>query len=85
MYLISFRFFVALAEAKDISIHLNPLRKYFTQIEDTDFAEALPLLQPLMHVSCMVWSKSRYYCQSSKMTVLLRQICNLLIHQVKLY
>lgn len=72
----------ALAEARDISIHLNPLQKHFTQIEETDFAEAKPLLEPLMHVICMVWSRSRYYCQSSKITVLLRQICNLLIHQV---
>lgn len=73
---------IALAEARDISIHLNPLQKHFTQIEETDFAEAKPLLEPLMHVICMVWSRSRYYCQSSKITVLLRQICNLLIHQV---
>lgn len=72
----------ALAEARDISIHLNPLQKHFTQIDETDFAEAKPLLEPLMHVICMVWSRSRYYCQSSKITVLLRQICNLLIHQV---
>lgn len=72
----------ALAEARDISIHLNPLQKHFSQIEETDFAEAKPLLEPLMHIICMVWSRSRYYCQSSKITVLLRQICNLLIHQV---
>lgn len=71
-----------MAEARDISVHLNPLQKHFTQIEETDFAEAKPLLEPLMHVICLVWSRSRYYCQSSKITVLLRQICNLLIHQV---
>lgn len=74
--------FIALAEARDISVYLNPLQKHFTQIEETDFAEAKPLLEPLMHVICLVWSRSRYYCQSSKITVLLRQICNLLIHQV---
>lgn len=74
---------IGLAEAKDISIHLNPIQKHFTQLEETDFAEAKPLLQPLLHVVCLVWSRSRYYCQSSKLTVLLRQICNLLIHQAK--
>lgn len=77
--------YAALAEARDISIHLNPLQKHFGQIEETDFAEAKPLLEPLMHIICMVWSRSRYYCQSSKITVLLRQICNLLIHQVLKY
>lgn len=74
---------LGLAEAKDISIHLNPIQKHFAQLEETDFAEAKPLLYPLMHVVCLVWSRSRYYCQSSKLTVLLRQICNLLIHQAK--
>lgn len=47
-----------------------------------DFAESKILLKPLMHVVCMVWANSRYYCQSSKLIVLLRQICNLLIQQV---
>lgn len=49
-----------------------------------DFAESKILLKPLMHVVCMVWANSRYYCQSSKLIVLLRQICNLLIQQVSL-
>lgn len=75
-------FFKGLAEAKDISIFLNPIQKHFTQIEDTDFAEVKPLLEPLVHVVCLLWSHSRYYCQSSKLTVLFKQICNLLIYQV---
>lgn len=72
----------ALAESKDITIYLNPLQKHFTQLEETDFAEAKPLLHPLIHVVCLVWANSRYYCHSSKLIILLRQICNLLIHQV---
>lgn len=36
---------------------------------------------PLMHVVCMVWANSLYYCSSAKLIVLLRQICNLLIQQ----
>lgn len=72
----------ALAESKDITCYLNPLQRHFTQFDETDFAESMPLLKPLMHVVCLVWSRSRYYCQSSKITVLLRQICNMLIYQV---
>lgn len=72
----------ALAESKDITIYLNPLQKHFTQLEETDFAEAKPLLHPLIHVVCLVWANSRYYCHSSKLIILLRQICNLFIHQV---
>lgn len=73
----------ALAESKDITCYLNPLQRHFTQLDDTDFAESRPLLKPLLHVVCLVWSMSRNYCQSSKITVLLRQICNMLIHQAK--
>lgn len=76
-------FIKALAESKDITIYLNPLQKHFTQFEEMDFAESKVLLKPLMHVVCMVWANSRYYCQSSKLIVLLRQICNLLIQQVR--
>lgn len=36
----------ALAEARDITLFLNPLQKHFQQLEDTDFAEIKPLLMP---------------------------------------
>lgn len=71
-----------LAEAKDISCYLNPLQRHFTQFDETDFAESKILLKPLIHVVCLVWSTSRYYCQSSKIIVLLRQVVNMLIYQV---
>lgn len=73
---------LALAEAKDVSVYLNPLQKHFTLLDETDFAESKVLLKPLIHVVCLVWANSRYYCHSSKIIVLLRQICNLLIYQV---
>ncbi|XP_037924668.1 dynein beta chain, ciliary isoform X3 [Hermetia illucens] len=38
---------------------------------------------PMMHVVCMLWANSRYYCHSSKITVLFKQICNLVIQQAK--
>ncbi|KAF4519850.1 hypothetical protein B566_EDAN005192, partial [Ephemera danica] len=76
----------ALAEARDIALHLKPLQRHLTALEDVaDFAEAGPLLRPLMHTVCLVWAHSRYYCHSSKLIVLLRQICNLIIQQAKRY
>jgi dynein heavy chain len=78
--------FSALAEARDIALHLKPLQRHLTALEDVgDFAEAGALLRPLMHTVCLVWAHSRYYCHSSKLIVLLRQICNLLIQQVYVY
>ncbi|XP_061390860.1 dynein beta chain, ciliary isoform X1 [Musca vetustissima] len=73
----------ALAEAKDITMYLNPLKKCVQQLEEMDFAECKPNLIPLMHVVCTIWGNSRYYNHSSKITILLRQICNLIIHQAK--
>lgn len=74
-----------MAEAKDITLFLNPIQKHFTHIEETEFAESKPLLRPLIHVVSLIWANSRYYCFSSKIIVLFRQICNLLIHQAKRY
>lgn len=75
---------LALAEAKDITLYLNPLKKCVQQLEEIDFAECKPILIPLMHIVCTIWGNSRYYNHSSKITILLRQLCNLLIHQVSL-
>lgn len=72
----------ALAEAREIDMYLRTLEKHFQALEDTDFTECQPLFRPLFHVICMVWRDSKYYCSSSKLMVLLKQICNLLIFQV---
>lgn len=73
----------ALAEAREIDLYLRTLEKHFQALEDTDFTEVQPLFRPLFHVICMIWRDSKYYCSSSKLIVLLKQICNLLIYQVK--
>lgn len=58
---------VALAEARDITLYLNPLTRHFQQLEDTEFSECKVLLKPLMHVVCLIWSNSLYYCHSAKL------------------
>ncbi|XP_054276549.1 dynein beta chain, ciliary [Macrosteles quadrilineatus] len=75
----------ALTEAKDICKFLKPLAKHFTTLEETDFSDVAPCLKPLMHVVCLVWANSRYYCNSGKIIILLKEICNLIIHQAKRY
>lgn len=75
-------YFPALAEARDIVLFINPLQRHFALLEEIDFAECKPLMIPMMHVVCMLWANSRYYCHSSKITVLFKQICNLVIQQV---
>nr|NP_001262793.1 dynein heavy chain at 93AB, isoform C [Drosophila melanogaster]AGB96173.1 dynein heavy chain at 93AB, isoform C [Drosophila melanogaster] len=75
----------ALAEAKDITLYLNPLKRPLQHLEEIDFAECKPLLIPFMNTVGILWGNSRYYCQSAKITVLLQEICNLIIHQAKRY
>lgn len=73
---------MALAEAKDICTYLAPLKKHIDTLQETEFNECIPLLAPLIHVLCLIWSNSRYY-NEVKMIVLLKQVCNLLIQEAK--
>lgn len=73
---------MALAEAKDINIHLKPLNKYMKQLQETEFSDCTVIFSPLMHVICLIWYNSKYYDQM-KLIVLFKQICNLLIQEAK--
>ncbi|KAJ8957969.1 hypothetical protein NQ318_001970 [Aromia moschata] len=73
---------MALAETKDVCLYLTPLRKHIQSLEETDFSESMTLLAPLMHVICLIWSNCKSFDQS-KLTTLLKQICNLLILEGK--
>ncbi|XP_012283270.1 dynein beta chain, ciliary [Orussus abietinus] len=73
----------SLAEAKEITLFVTPLAKIFSAVEETDFSDAKPLMRPLIHNVGLAWAKSRYYQSSSKVIVMLRMICNLLIRQAR--
>ncbi|KAJ8958202.1 hypothetical protein NQ314_006441, partial [Rhamnusium bicolor] len=69
---------VALAEAKDVCLYLTPLKKHIQLLEETDLSECIPLLTPVMHVICLIWSNCKSF-DEVKLIILLKQICNLLI------
>ena len=71
----------SLAEAKEIALYLSPLGKFFKTIEETDFAEAKPIMAVIIHVVGLAWAKTKYYQNSSKLIIMLKQICNLLIQE----
>ncbi|XP_063821324.1 dynein beta chain, ciliary-like [Ostrinia nubilalis] len=73
----------ALEEAKEIDLYLHTLDKHFFKLEIADFTECQILFRPMFHVICMIWRDSKYYCSSSKLIVLLKQINNLLIYTAK--
>ncbi|KAL1493068.1 hypothetical protein ABEB36_011203 [Hypothenemus hampei] len=73
---------VALAEAKEVHLHLTPLKKHINLLEETDFSEIMPLLAPVFHVVCLIWANCSSYDQI-KVITLMRQISNLLIIEAK--
>ncbi|KAI4487640.1 hypothetical protein M0802_011953 [Mischocyttarus mexicanus] len=75
----------AIIEARDIWVHLKPLQYYFDKIQSTEFNDIQPLLKPLMHCVCLLWSNSKYYCTTTRIIRLLSMISNLLIAEADKY
>ncbi|XP_022380343.1 dynein heavy chain 9, axonemal [Enhydra lutris kenyoni] len=75
----------ALAEAQDIQVHLKPLSRHLELLESLEFPEVKPRLQPLLHVVCLIWVTCKSYRSPGQLTVLLQEICNLLIQQASNY
>lgn len=70
-----------MAEARDVVVHLKPLAKHFTQLEQNDFTDSRSYLKPMLHCVCLLWANSRYFCLNSKMTLLLREIANSIVEE----
>ncbi|XP_056405417.1 dynein axonemal heavy chain 9 [Hyla sarda] len=75
----------ALSEAQDINLYLKPLQRHFEEIENVEFNEVKPLIVPLMHMLCLVWSQSKYYNTPARIIVLMQEIYNLFIQQARNY
>ncbi|KAM9002992.1 dynein axonemal heavy chain 9 [Sarcophilus harrisii] len=75
----------ALREAQDIYTHLKPLQHYVENIENMEFNEVKPLVGPLLHIICLIWATSKYYCHSAQIIVLLQEMNNLFIQQACIY
>ena len=75
----------ALDEARDISMHLKPLRKHIEDIEQTEIPELHLLLPPLMHSIALLWTNSKHYCKPGRIVVLLQEIGNLFIELARNY
>ncbi|XP_035888860.1 dynein heavy chain 9, axonemal isoform X2 [Phyllostomus discolor] len=75
----------ALMEAKDIYAHLMPLYRHLETLESMEFPEVKPWLRPLLHVVCLIWATCKSYCSPGRLTVLLQEICNLLVQQASDY
>jgi dynein heavy chain len=74
---------IALEECTDINMYLRPIRHQFEDYEQADFGECEPYLAPMMHTVCLIWTHSQYYNNPARIIVLLQEICNMIIDQVK--
>ncbi|XP_034845512.1 dynein heavy chain 9, axonemal [Mirounga leonina] len=75
----------ALTEARDIRTHLMPLSRHLEVLESLEFPEVKPRLRPLLHVVCLIWATCESYRSPGRLTILLQEICNLLIQQASNY
>ncbi|KAJ1100517.1 hypothetical protein NDU88_005599 [Pleurodeles waltl] len=72
----------ALVEARDVELHLRPLRQHIEFLRETEFPRTHILIPPLFHTICLIWSHSKFYSIPARIIVLLQEFCNLLIDQV---
>ena len=49
-----------------------------------EFDEAIPMIAPMMHCICLAWVNSQYYSTPARIIVLLQELCNLFIQQVRI-
>ncbi|KAM7121693.1 dynein axonemal heavy chain 11 [Molossus nigricans] len=75
----------ALLEARDVELHLRPLRRHVQRLQAAGFAQARGLIAPLFHTICLTWSRSGFYSSPARAVVLLREFCNLFIDQATAY
>ena len=73
----------ARAEARDNIKFLLTLTDLFGELtsESADFLSLPNLFTPIMHTILLIWKHSKFYNTTSKLVVLIREICNAIIDQ----
>ena len=74
-----------LEEARDISMHLKPIRNLLDDIEQTDMGEIEPKLNALYHLVALIWASSEYYRSPARVVVLLQEVGNFIIEITRTY
>ena len=70
-------------EAADNSKMLNVLEPLLMQIKNDDFDQLVRAFQPLFHYILLVWKHSKEYNTTTRMVVLIREICNEIIQRAE--
>ncbi|XP_010006976.1 PREDICTED: dynein heavy chain 17, axonemal [Chaetura pelagica] len=68
-----------LEEAKDISLHLQPLQILLEDMEQVDYFELQPYLEQILCTIRLLRTHCQYYSSPSHVLIILQEICNLLM------
>lgn len=75
----------AFHETLDITLYLNPFRREVEKFEMTEFCDAKPLIQPMLHVICLIWANSDFFSTNEYISNLFRMLNNSMINEATKY
>ncbi|VDN13859.1 unnamed protein product [Dibothriocephalus latus] len=75
----------AVVESETIVAFLTPLINYLGELENTQFDEVKPSIQPIVHILALIWVNCEYYRKTERMVIIITEIGNLLIQQARLF
>ncbi|NXN68995.1 DYH17 protein, partial [Himantopus himantopus] len=72
-----------LEEAKDISLHLQPLRLLLEEMEQADYSQLQPYVDRALCTVRLLRAHCPHYSSPARIIVVLQEICNLLIEMTR--
>ncbi|NXA28829.1 DYH17 protein, partial [Ibidorhyncha struthersii] len=72
-----------LEEAKDISLHLQPLRLLLEEMEQADYSQLQPYVDRALCTVRLLCAHCQHYSSPARVIVVLQEICNLLIEMTR--
>ncbi|NWU53608.1 DYH17 protein, partial [Dromas ardeola] len=72
-----------LEEAKDVSLHLQPLRILLEEMEQADYSQLQPFLDRALCTVRLLRAHCQHYSAPARVIVVLQEICNLLIEMTR--
>ncbi|NXP09467.1 DYH17 protein, partial [Thinocorus orbignyianus] len=72
-----------LEEAKDISLHLQPLRLVLEELEQADYSQLQPYVDRALCTVRLLRHRCQHYSSPARVIVILQEICNLLIEMTR--
>ncbi|XP_030631015.1 dynein heavy chain 17, axonemal-like [Chanos chanos] len=72
-----------LLEAEDIVIFLKPLKRIVDEVEELEYSLLPSYVGVVLHILCLIWANSEYYCRPERIIVILQETCNLFIDMTR--